>query len=633
MGKQVKSKTARNQKSMTDHPKKSKRVKVREAEFEASLDAIEATRAARRIAKADLRSPSHTQEQELTSAVIWLHGLGDRGASWDFLRSAMKDSATHVKWVFPDAPKQPVSANGGFKMSSWFDMKAIPVTPNAWDDKAGLSAVVEKIHSIVAKLEKRHGILPERIVVGGFSQGGCAGLLAALTCDKKLAGAVCLSGWLARSDEYPALIHQANANTSIFWGHGDEDDKVLFSTACKGREILSTVSGALTFKAYAGMGHESNQTEEEELRSWLVQLLPKRFTPAACVEEDCMEEDNKPASTITCSSSAPGGGETGDIAVCGQSRAGKSGRGKGTGTQAEQVNIHTIRVRKKRQRSGDTFSKAAKTVVSTRADALHASTTAATADNASLRHTTPTPIPIPFCIDSCVAPMVGGSDLPFRMLCRRHGASCCWTEMIYADRFVSDVQYRQAYLEETAAGDRPLVVQICGHDPDTLRKACRLIRRASFADAVDLNLGCPQKRAEEGHYGAYLLQREHWPTVLACVRAMVEGAGCMPVSCKIRLCSRGVPSEASGTTAGDISLTTAGGEPASVSADMSVEDTVELAQVILCSPHMHRSPPHSRSLSLALSRTLSLSLALALSRLPRHWSKPGVRCSLYTGAL
>jgi tRNA-dihydrouridine synthase len=48
----------------------------------------------------------------------------------------------------------------------------------------------------------------------------------------------------------------------------------------------------------------------------------------------------------------------------------------------------------------------------------------------------------------------------------------------------------------------------------------------------------PQKRAADGHYGAYLLQREHWPTVLTCVEEMVKGAGSLAVSCKIRLCSR-----------------------------------------------------------------------------------------------
>jgi len=44
--------------------------------------------------------------------------------------------------------------------------------------------------------EIRSGIDPSRIVIGGFSQGGAMTLLTALTSGFKLAGIVCLSGWL-----------------------------------------------------------------------------------------------------------------------------------------------------------------------------------------------------------------------------------------------------------------------------------------------------------------------------------------------------------------------------------------------------------------------------------------------------
>jgi lysophospholipase-2 len=191
---------------------------------------------------------------EHTAAIVWLHGLGDCGASWTNLRAAAQ--APHIKWVFPDAPNQPVSCNGGMKMPSWFDLEAIPVTADEPDDKVGLSNTVDQIVAMVRKLELEDGIPSERVMVGGFSQGGCASLLAALTCKHKLAGAVCFSGWLARCDEYPGLIAKANEQTPLFWGHGDSDDKVLYSLACKGRDkLLAIKKDLLTFKSYAGQGH------------------------------------------------------------------------------------------------------------------------------------------------------------------------------------------------------------------------------------------------------------------------------------------------------------------------------------------------------------------------------------------
>ncbi|EST09768.1 tRNA-dihydrouridine synthase [Kalmanozyma brasiliensis GHG001] len=78
----------------------------------------------------------------------------------------------------------------------------------------------------------------------------------------------------------------------------------------------------------------------------------------------------------------------------------------------------------------------------------------------------------------------------------------------------------------------PQIVQLAGNDVQQLVEAARKV--APFADAIDLNLGCPQKHAEEGHYGAYLLPKQNWPLLAEIVSSLAQAVD-VPITTKIRL--------------------------------------------------------------------------------------------------
>ncbi|OSC97054.1 FMN-linked oxidoreductase [Trametes coccinea BRFM310] len=130
--------------------------------------------------------------------------------------------------------------------------------------------------------------------------------------------------------------------------------------------------------------------------------------------------------------------------------------------------------------------------------------------------------------------MVNQSDLPFRILVRRYNASLVYTQMLLPERLLNDQEYLEFHRRGLRDGpDAPVVVQLCGNDPEMVVKAARQV--VDRADAIDLNLGCPQEAARDGHYGGYLLDKKDWPLVESIVSALSHSLP-VPVSAKLRLC-------------------------------------------------------------------------------------------------
>ncbi|KAI1784411.1 FMN-linked oxidoreductase [Ganoderma leucocontextum] len=134
--------------------------------------------------------------------------------------------------------------------------------------------------------------------------------------------------------------------------------------------------------------------------------------------------------------------------------------------------------------------------------------------------------------------MVNQSDLPFRILVRRYNASLVYTQMLLPDRLLNDQEYLEFHRRGLRdAQDTPVVVQLCGNDPEIVVRAARTVvdRADAIGAYIDLNLGCPQDAARDGHYGGYLLEKKDWPLDESIVSALSHSLP-VPVSTKIRLC-------------------------------------------------------------------------------------------------
>lgn len=131
-----------------------------------------------------------------------------------------------------------------------------------------------------------------------------------------------------------------------------------------------------------------------------------------------------------------------------------------------------------------------------------------------------------------LAPMVGASELAFRLLCRKYGATLAYTPMMDAQRFAHDLVYRKEIFQTTPQ-DRPLVCHFSANTPKDFADAA--VACAPYCDAIDLNLGCPQKTAYVGHFGSYLLGNDDRALILDMIRASIKAVPALPVCVKIRL--------------------------------------------------------------------------------------------------
>lgn len=128
-----------------------------------------------------------------------------------------------------------------------------------------------------------------------------------------------------------------------------------------------------------------------------------------------------------------------------------------------------------------------------------------------------------------LAPMAGVSDLPFRLLCHEQGAGLVCMEMISAKAITYNNKNTHLLLE-TLPEEHPVSLQLFGHEPEVMARACEMIEGESF-DLLDINMGCPVPKIVNNKEGSALMQD---PALIeALVKAAVSHTS-RPVTVKLR---------------------------------------------------------------------------------------------------
>lgn len=126
-----------------------------------------------------------------------------------------------------------------------------------------------------------------------------------------------------------------------------------------------------------------------------------------------------------------------------------------------------------------------------------------------------------------LAPMVDVTDLPFRLLCKKSGASLVFTEMLYSSQIIHENK-KTLDLMKFSEKERPIGIQITGNSEEEIESTLPHLKNY---DLIDINCGCPSIKITGNEAGSYLLKN---PKKISNFIKILKKSG-KPVTAKIRL--------------------------------------------------------------------------------------------------
>ena len=132
--------------------------------------------------------------------------------------------------------------------------------------------------------------------------------------------------------------------------------------------------------------------------------------------------------------------------------------------------------------------------------------------------------------EAFLAPMAGVTDFPFRVICKRYGASLLYTEMINAKALCYGDENTFSMLEvKPEEGD--VAVQIFGHEPQYMAEAASILSDMNRFRIIDINMGCPAPKITKNNEGSALMKD---PALAFKIIDSVKNASKLPVTVKFR---------------------------------------------------------------------------------------------------
>lgn len=183
------------------------------------------------------------------SAVVFLHGYGANGADLLGLADPLAEHLPDTLFVAPDAPEACAGAPFGFQ---WFPIPWIDGSSEE-ESALGMMAAADDLNAFLDALMVDEDLLPEQVVLFGFSQGTMMSLHVAPRREDPVAGIVAFSGRLLQPE---LLADEVVSRPPILLVHGDADDVVPVQSLPQAAETLQEAGWEDVFAhVMKGTGH------------------------------------------------------------------------------------------------------------------------------------------------------------------------------------------------------------------------------------------------------------------------------------------------------------------------------------------------------------------------------------------
>jgi len=184
-------------------------------------------------------------ETESRRLLVMMHGLGDSVAGYRWLPEQL-----HLPWLNYLLVNAPDPYFGGF---SWFDFAENP-EPGILRSRKMLFELLDHLGS--------KGFPSIQTIVGGFSQGGLMAWEAGLYYPSRLAGLICVSGYVFEPEKAAGRLSPVALQQKFLITHGTRDQMIPFSQAKKQLELLRPLGLQINWREFQ---KEHTIAGEEEL--------------------------------------------------------------------------------------------------------------------------------------------------------------------------------------------------------------------------------------------------------------------------------------------------------------------------------------------------------------------------------